>query len=78
VTVTDNGVGIAAEEQDRVFDDFFRAQASKQSGERGSGLGLAICRKIIEAHGGQLRIQRSGPAGTTFAITLPVAAGGRG
>jgi len=73
VHVADNGIGIPKSERDRVFDDFYRAGSGKSSGERGSGLGLAICRKIMEAHGGTIRVAATGPEGTTFELRFKVA-----
>jgi len=66
--VRDNGVGIPTGEQRRVFGDFYRPAGSTRS--RGSGLGLAICRRVVEAHGGRIRVADSGPDGTTFEVTL--------
>jgi signal transduction histidine kinase len=68
VRVRDNGVGIAASEREKIFDDFYRSGIAKASGERGSGLGLSICRKIMEAHGGAIRVAASSPEGTTFEL----------
>ncbi|HZO13873.1 MAG TPA: HAMP domain-containing sensor histidine kinase [Polyangiaceae bacterium] len=71
VRVADNGIGIPDGERERVFDDFYRSSEGKKSGERGSGLGLAICRKIMEAHGGTIRVAASSPEGTTFELRFP-------
>jgi signal transduction histidine kinase len=68
VRVGDNGVGIPTAEHERIFDDFYRA---REGSERGSGLGLAICRKVMEAHGGSVRVAESSPAGTTFELCFP-------
>jgi len=73
VLVADNGVGIPEAEQEKIFDDFYR---SKEGGERGSGLGLAICRKVMEAHGGSIRVSESSPDGTTFELVFPSPAAG--
>jgi signal transduction histidine kinase len=72
--VSDNGIGIAASESERVFDDFYRPGQGKKSGQRGSGLGLSICRKIMEAHGGTIRIGHTSSDGTTFELRFPVTA----
>jgi len=77
VRVSDNGVGIPPSERDRVFDDFYRAGSGKRSGQRGSGLGLAICRKIMEAHGGTIRVAETGPEGTTFELRFKAGGGTR-
>ena len=67
VTVSDNGIGIAPEDQERVFEEF------QQSGQReGSGLGLALCRSFVELHGGQLRLISALGAGSTFTFTIPL------
>ncbi|MCA9649896.1 MAG: HAMP domain-containing histidine kinase [Myxococcales bacterium] len=68
IEVADNGVGIPAAEQPRVFDDFRRGTGTRA---RGSGLGLSICRKTMEAHGGRIRIASSGPQGTRFTLEFP-------
>jgi C4-dicarboxylate-specific signal transduction histidine kinase len=65
VSVQDSGPGINPENGTRVFDPFFTTKSS------GMGLGLSISRKIIEDHGGDLRLTRTGSNGCTFEITLP-------
>ncbi|KRR03397.1 trifunctional serine/threonine-protein kinase/ATP-binding protein/sensor histidine kinase [Bradyrhizobium valentinum] len=67
-SVTDCGVGISAENADRLFNAFFTTKAS------GIGMGLSICRSIIEAHGGRLWAIANVPHGTTFQFTLPAKA----
>jgi two-component system OmpR family sensor kinase len=64
--ITDDGPGIAAADQARIFERFVRIGASD-----GAGLGLPIARWIAEAHGGTLRLDESRPGRTTFAVTLP-------
>jgi signal transduction histidine kinase len=66
VSVTDCGVGISAENLDRLFNAFFTTKSS------GMGMGLSICRSIIEAHGGRLWATANIPYGATFQFTLPV------
>jgi C4-dicarboxylate-specific signal transduction histidine kinase len=66
VSVTDCGVGISAENADRLFNAFFTTKTS------GMGMGLSICRSIIEAHGGRLWATANVPHGATFQFTLPV------
>jgi signal transduction histidine kinase len=68
VSVTDCGVGISAENADRLFNAFFTTKAS------GMGMGLSICRSIVEAHGGRLWATANVPHGATFQFTLPVSA----
>jgi PAS domain S-box-containing protein len=66
VSVTDCGVGISAENADRLFTAFFTTKSG------GMGMGLSICRSIMEAHGGQLWATANVPHGATFQFTLPV------
>lgn len=75
VSVSDNGSGIPAELQPRIFERFFRVDKarSRSEGETGgAGLGLSIARWIAEAHQGQLKLTRSDGSGSTFTVTLPV------
>jgi signal transduction histidine kinase len=65
--IRDSGQGVAAEDHERIFNPFFTTKSS------GMGLGLSICRTIVEEHGGTLRLTKSGPGGSTFEITLPIA-----
>jgi heavy metal sensor kinase len=76
-TVADTGCGIPAEHIDRVFDRFYKTDASRTRGTeaRGGGLGLAICRSIVERHGGVITVTSPAGGGTTFTVRLPLAAG---
>ena len=69
VSVTDCGVGVSAENAERLFDSFFTTKSS------GMGMGLSICRSIMEVHGGRLWATANVPNGTTFLFTLPANAG---
>ena len=66
VTVEDRGVGISEADLSRIFEPFFTTSS------KGTGLGLAICMQITAAHGGTIRVARTGPEGTTILVTLPV------
>jgi PAS domain S-box-containing protein len=68
--VEDTGSGIASEDLAHVFDRFWQRQ---HGGERGSGLGLAIVRGIVDAHGGQVRVESTPGKGSRFSFTLPAA-----
>ena len=66
VSVTDCGVGISAENANRLFNAFFTTKSS------GLGMGLSICRSIVEAHGGRLSVCRNEGPGATFQFVLPL------
>lgn len=68
IQVQDNGPGIPAAEQARVFERFYRGREQK---EGGTGLGLAICREIVTIHGGELTVESQVGVGSTFTIHLP-------
>lgn len=76
VAVVDTGMGIAPEDQDKVFDPFGQAGDTLADGPRGTGLGLPICREIIEHHGGRLWLESAVGAGSTFRFSLPVNSSG--
>jgi len=70
VEVSDQGPGIAAELQPRVWDKFYRVAGSEQV-TQGSGIGLAVVRTLAELHGGHVELESSPGAGSTFRIVLP-------
>ncbi len=69
--VTDTGKGIAEEEQNRIFERFYKADKSRTSS--GTGLGLAIARHMVELHGGQIGVTSQQDKGSTFFFTVPKA-----
>lgn len=70
VTVSDTGIGIPEGEQEKIFDRFYRVDASRGV-TVGSGLGLSIVKTIVEAHGGKIDVKSRPGSGTTFAVFLP-------
>jgi len=70
VQITDHGIGIPKEAMPRLFQRFYRVEASSSIG--GSGLGLYISRQIIEAHGGRIWVESEPGVGSTFSFTLPL------
>jgi signal transduction histidine kinase len=74
VSVADTGMGIAPEDQARVFEQFSQAGDTLTDTPRGTGLGLPICREIVEQHGGRLWVESEVGHGSRFSFTLPLAA----
>jgi two-component system sensor histidine kinase ResE len=73
ISITDRGCGIPESEIPHIFDRFYRAQGSSRAD--GTGLGLALAREINDHLGGEIRVQSRPGAGSTFSVTLPLAAG---
>ena len=71
IDVTDTGPGIPADQQERVFERFFRLDQSRARRTGGSGLGLAICREVIALHNGTIQVGASSAGGTTVEIRMP-------
>jgi len=71
VSVSDTGVGIPAEEHDSIFDKFHQVGATTKGVREGTGLGLAITRRLVEQHGGTIRVRSQPQHGSTFLFTLP-------
>jgi two-component system phosphate regulon sensor histidine kinase PhoR len=71
-SVQDTGVGIPADELERIFERFYKADRARSSG--GTGLGLSIARHIVEAHGGKIWVESVEGRGSTFNFTIPVEA----
>jgi signal transduction histidine kinase len=73
VSVSDTGMGMSAEDKDRLFTRFFRSPTAMSMAIPGTGLGLAIVKNIIDDHGGTIRVESEPGAGTTVEFTIPLA-----
>ncbi len=73
IAVTDTGPGIAAEDQERLFERFWRADPARTRSRGGTGLGLAIVQSLVEAHDGSITVKSQPGKGSTFTVTLPAA-----
>ena len=71
IEVADQGLGIPAEEQDRIFEKFYRLDPQQTKGVGGSGLGLYICRELVERMDGQLSVESEPGVGSRFQVALP-------
>ncbi|HTX39129.1 MAG TPA: HAMP domain-containing sensor histidine kinase [Bryobacteraceae bacterium] len=74
IRVSDRGPGIPAEEQGRIFDPFFRGARAVEDQVHGTGLGLSLVKKIVEAHGGTIRVRSEPMKGAEFVVWLPALA----
>ncbi len=73
VSVADTGIGIAPEEQEKIFDRFYRADHPLVQEVAGTGLGLPIAKAFVEMHGGEIWVESEPGQGSTFSFTLPLA-----
>jgi two-component system sensor histidine kinase SenX3 len=73
IAVTDNGIGMTSEQQDRVFERFYRADASRSRQTGGTGLGLSIVKHVAASHLGDVQVFSKPGIGSTFTLRLPVA-----
>lgn len=69
--VSDTGVGIGPEDLPRLFDEFYRTTSARESQVHGSGLGLSIVKAIVQAHGGEVKVESELGHGSTFSVRLP-------
>ena len=72
IEVADTGIGISTEDQEHLFERFYRGDAATQSAIPGIGLGLSICQAIAEGHGGSIAVESEVGRGTTFRVELPL------
>jgi PAS domain S-box-containing protein len=73
ISVADDGVGISPEDQERLFDRFFRAESARLTRATGAGLGLHITHSLVEQHGGRIWLESELDQGSTFYVTFPMA-----
>jgi len=72
IRVTDRGIGIAPDDQKRVFERFFRVDQARSRQTGGTGLGLAIVKHVVANHGGNIKLWSRPGTGSTFTIELPI------
>ncbi len=72
IRVADTGIGISADQREKVFDAFYQIDSSSTREYGGTGLGLAIVKRLVDAHGGSVRIEDNTPHGTVFVVSLPI------
>jgi len=71
IGVSDRGKGLSSSEQGRIFGSFQRLENSRPDQARGAGLGLMVCRRLVEAHGGEIWVESKKGRGSTFFFSLP-------
>ena len=74
IVVSDTGIGIPEDARPHLFEEFFRAKNAKELQESGTGLGLSIIKDLVERYSGQIDVESTEGQGTTFTLTLPLAA----
>jgi signal transduction histidine kinase len=70
VKISDTGVGIAPEDQVRIFERFYKVDKARDRSLGGNGLGLSLVKKIVELHGGGVSVESEPGKGTAFRVTL--------
>jgi PAS domain S-box-containing protein len=76
ISISDTGLGIAPEDQVRLFEKFYRIKRSDMPDVKGTGLGLAIVKSVVERHGGKVWVESELDRGSTFYVSLPMSNGG--
>jgi signal transduction histidine kinase len=70
-TISDTGIGMAPEIQERIFEKFYRAREARDVEAQGLGLGLSLVQELVQAHGGRVEVQSAPGEGSTFRVVLP-------
>jgi signal transduction histidine kinase len=71
ISVQDTGIGVPAEDSERIFESFQQGKSGMSGKYQGTGLGLAICRRLVEMHGGRIWVKSAAGKGSTFTFTIP-------
>jgi signal transduction histidine kinase len=72
LSVHDTGIGIAAEDQQRIFEEFQQASHQSEKSREGTGLGLSLSKRMVELHGGTISVESAPGKGSTFTVALPL------
>ena len=71
LSVSDTGIGLSREEQEQIFNRFYRAAPARSQSGGGAGLGLSIAQSLAVAHGGEIQVESTPGQGSTFTVSLP-------
>jgi two-component system sensor histidine kinase VicK len=71
-SVVDKGIGIPSEDQDKIFDKFYRSDKAKVFSQNGTGLGLPLAKSIVESWGGKIWVESEENKGSIFHFTIPI------
>ena len=77
VSVSDDGIGVPADDREKIFERFYRASNRSEVNAPGTGLGLAIAREVVDKHGGKIWLESEVGKGTTFHFVVPAVSDGR-
>jgi len=72
VAVRDSGIGLSAEDRDRIFEEFYRVRSEQTHGITGTGLGLSLVKRLVEQHQGSIGVESEPGKGSTFTVRLPL------